>query len=149
MILVAMALAVAVSQVDAGADSIYSNVCLYPKTLDQGGMELRIVRTSRSPSVKFRTCQGGCWEQPTSAVTLSKERITFLAADQSFDEKGKLAESVVHRFSGTFQKGDLVVASPGYYPIQHLKKQRHSVEAQAATDKGDPAAWPAPVRRCR
>lgn len=126
-------------------DGVYSNVCLSAETQDQGGIELQIRTVGRQPSVTLKTCQGGCWEQPTSEVVVRKDRITFLATDQAFDEKGNLVAATIHRFTGRFRAGALVVESPGYYPPQRLTKQRWPAVAPSASGPSD---WPTPIRRC-
>ena len=132
------------------SEGTYSNVCVYPETMDQGGIELQLRLVDGRPSVSLKTCQGGCWQQPTSAIVLSGDRIAFSAADQDFTESGALAHTEVHPFTGTFRKGMLIVESHGYLPTQRLQKQRQLGTARAKSASGnDPSTWPAPIRRCR
>ena len=132
-------------------EGTYSNVCVYSETMDQGGIELQIRFIGEKPSVSLKTCQGGCWQQPTSGIVLSGDRMTFSAADQDFTQAGALAHTEVHAFTGTFRKGVLIIESHGYLPPQRLQKQSLlSARALAKSASGnDPSTWPAPVRRCR
>jgi hypothetical protein len=125
-------------------EGVYSNVCLDPETGDQDGIELQLQVAGGAPVVTFKTCEGGCWEQPVSDVAVDGNHITFRATDQDFTPDGKLADSKVHRFDGTFGKRALDLESPGYYERQHLNKRR----LRKPLDGGDKAKWPAAVKRC-
>jgi hypothetical protein len=150
--LAAVLLITTVSQAyGAISDGTYSNACVYPETMDEGGIELIIHSTGAKPSALLKVCQGGCWQEPIKEIMLSGNQITFSAADQDFTREGALAKTTIHRFTGTLRKGVLIIRSDGYLPPQHLKKQnRVNVENQYKEATGDnPASWPTPIQRCR
>jgi len=124
-------------------DGTYSSVCVYPETDDLGGMELQIGHVGRTITVSLRTCAGGCWQQPTSNITMNGNHLEFSATDQDFDGSGKLVEATVHQFTATLHKADLIVESRTYLQgYDRLKRQA----SRALTGKA--AEWPIPVRRC-
>lgn len=132
-------------------EGVYSNVSCSRETGDQSGVELQLQTSAGRWLVVLKTCEGGCWQQPTSNVVLDKNNLTFIAVDQSIDESGRTAKSTSHRFSGRFGKDALDLVCPGYYELQHLERQ-HGEEPPLASSDGNTdkiSQWPTPVGPCR
>lgn len=138
------ALFMSVAQVHAAIlDGTYSNVCMNSETGDLGGVELQIAHIGDRSTVSLKTCEGGCWQQPTRAIVMRGNQIVFSAADQGFDQSGKLVHTTVRRFTAIARGKGLVLESHTYSPgLQRLQKQ------PPGTSTGNPKEQPIPVHRC-
>ena len=142
--LAAAAVLVSPAQADPAA-GLYSDVCLSPDTGDQGGVELRLVYNAGAPMVIFKTCEGGCWAQPTRAAALTGNTLSFIAANQAFDDKGVLADSQDHHFEVRFS-GETATLTSRDYPGHQTHRLRH--QKLSGPSNADLKDWPAITRRC-
>jgi hypothetical protein len=124
---------------------VYSNVCMSRETGDQGGVELQLTYRAGEPVIVFKTCEGGCWAQPTRVAKAAKDSVTFVATNQSFEANGALAESQDHHFKVRFSGPTATLESPDYAGYASVRLRRQSFKASPSTDPKD---WPTPIRRC-
>jgi hypothetical protein len=123
-------------------DGVYSNVCVEDETLDQDGIELRLDTSGGRPKATLKICEGGCYPEAVRDLSIRGGRISFLASEKLFDQDGKLAQSLVHRFTGVFVSNGLRLESAGLWPAQHLSRTRRAGPASGPSD------WPVPLRHC-
>ena len=141
-----------IASTPAGAatlDGVYSNVCVDRETRDQDGLQLQLRSSTDKPLIAFKTCEGGCWRQPTHDVSVIGNTIAFLADDQDFSATGKLVEAHVHRFSGVFDASGLRLGSANYWKSERLGRLKSTGRRTRQKAEGaNSSTWPAPVRTC-
>lgn len=136
----------------APKSGVYSNVCLYPKTDDLGGVAIQIVLEPPRAGV-FWLCEGGCGgPEPMTSIRLSGDAISFSVADITADAAGKTVHSTVYHYRGRFTARGMTLTSD--YPDfgrANLVRSPHEKVALARTSEAgrNDVSKPAPVRRCR
>lgn len=127
--------------------AVYSNVCLSPRTHDQGGMELSLSRSDGRWLVALRTCEGGCMTWSTTDVVRRGNLLTFAAAYPIYDEKGAPAGMVSDRFRGRLTERAAVVTAEKGNRTETLMRQPWAIDAGDDVPT-EPDLPPTPVRRC-
>jgi hypothetical protein len=138
---------------DAGSASlagVYTNVCVSPETLDQGGDEVQLARRP-APHGTFAWCAGGCVRSVMNDLRLQSDRLSFSTTEQYFTEQGAAAGSTTHHYSGTFKANSLTLVSSddpdfGRVVLRHQSwKPDHLTLIGSTVEQSE---WPSPVRRC-
>ena len=146
-ILGAMALTGCAHAALASPEGVYSNVCLSPRTGDQGGLQVEVRAGGAGPVVRFSICEGGCWTEAAGSVSIVGDRIAFTTTEELFTAQRTLAESRVHHFAGRFVRGGLVLESADRQGWARVVLKRQGWPAATAPGGGG-SDWPTPVRRC-
>jgi hypothetical protein len=130
---------------------VYSSVCYVPEADDYGGYELQLRTDGPAPTVVFKMCEGGCYEQRASDVVLSGDTLSFKAAQDLVDENGKKSTEV-SVYSVRRSGRNLVVETPPEEDLR-LKTLRFQPGERPERPGDNPVAkgmkgWPAPTKQC-
>jgi hypothetical protein len=146
-----LALALSVGAQAAPRGGVYTNVCVSPEDLDQGGDEVQFALLP-APRGTFAWCAGGCVRSVMNDIRLNGDRISFSVTEHYFsDRQPPENSSVIHHFSGRFKGGVLTLTSSDDPDFGRAVLHRKDWKPDRLSPKGaaaEQSEWPAPVRRC-